>query len=74
MVTNYMITLLVDVSLTNALLVLGAWVGCVLASIPSEQIGRRRTLLFNSLIFIAGALLAACTHNKIALFIGRFVS
>lgn len=49
----------VQVSLCNAFLVIGAWVGAVCSNVPSDLFGRKRTLLANSLLVIAGGALGA---------------
>lgn len=60
-------------SLAQSLLVVGAWIGCLIGSVPSELYGRRIALLGNSVIFLAGALITA-SGNEYALFIGKFIS
>eukprot|EP01031_Cornospumella_fuschlensis_P035214 gene35214-42654_t len=63
----------IEASLATALCVLGAWIGCMIGSKPSELKGRKFALLGNNFFFIVGAALA-CTGNLSALFIGRFIS
>lgn len=67
-----MISLSVDAQLATSLIVIGAWIGCMLGSKPSESKGRRFTLLANNFFFIAGAVLTSL-GNLPTLFIGRFV-
>lgn len=62
-----------DASLATSLLVIGAWIGCLAASRPGELYGRRKSLLWNNGLFIAGALLTA-SGNLALLNVGRFVS
>jgi predicted MFS family arabinose efflux permease len=59
--------------LATSLTILGAWIGSLVCSGPSQQYGKRLTLLFNTAFFIVGAVLSA-TGNIYALFIGRFIS
>jgi sugar porter (SP) family MFS transporter len=63
----------VDASLATSFLVIGAWLGCLLGSVPSEKYGRRTTMLWNNLAFIGGAIMC-CISNKYILFAGRFVA
>ena len=62
-----------DASLATSLLVIGAWIGCLAASRPGEVYGRKRSLLYNNLLFIVGAVLTA-SGNLALLNVGRFVS
>ena len=68
-----MCILLVEASLATSLTILGAWIGSLMGSAPSQQYGKRLTLLFNTVFFIVGAILSS-TGNFYALFIGRFIS
>jgi len=61
-----------ETQLATSTLILGAWVGCVLASRPSELYGRRKTLIYNSIFFLAGGVLCAI-GDKPALFLGRII-
>eukprot|EP01039_Chlorochromonas_danica_P003073 gene3073-3356_t len=63
-----------DASLATAMLVIGAWAGSVISSTPSELWGRKRVLIYNSAFFIVGAAISSCSHEKVALFLGRLVS
>lgn len=63
----------IEASLATALTVLGAWIGCMIGSKPSELKGRKFTLLANNLFFIIGGLLSALGSIE-TLFIGRFIS
>jgi predicted MFS family arabinose efflux permease len=63
----------VEASLATSLTILGAWIGSLICSGPSQQYGKRMTLLMNTSFFIVGAILSA-TGNIYALFIGRFIS
>lgn len=69
-----------DIKLTNtlaqlatALMVLGAWIGCLVGNIPMEKFGRRSTALWNNVFFIVGALFCA-SGNEALLFLGRFIA
>ena len=59
--------------LATSLVIVGAWLGSLLGSIPSERYGRRLTLLGNNSFFIVGAALSAIGDLN-ALFVGRLVS
>eukprot|EP01039_Chlorochromonas_danica_P000134 gene132-142_t len=63
----------IEASVATALTVLGAWIGCMIGSKPSELKGRKFTLLANNSFFIVGAALSAI-GNIYTLFIGRFIS
>lgn len=53
---------------------LGAWAGSLFSGHIADRLGRKRTLMFNNVFFVAGAILA-CTSTTIAqLAVGRFVS
>lgn len=57
----------------QSLLVVGAWIGCLTGSYPSEKYGRRIALLGNTLFFLAGAAISGC-GNFYGLFVGKFIS
>ncbi|KAI7827863.1 general substrate transporter [Kickxella alabastrina] len=60
--------------LVVGLTALGAWAGSMFSGQIADRFGRKRTLMFNNVFFVAGALLT-CTATSIAqLAIGRFVS
>jgi SP family galactose:H+ symporter-like MFS transporter len=61
-----------EAEIATSLLVLGAWIGCLLGNKPSGLYGRRLTTLWNNVFFIAGAILC-CVSNKWVLFLGRFI-
>lgn len=63
----------IEVSVATSLLVIGAWVGCLAASKPSEFYGRKNTLMWNNMLLITGAVFAS-SGNYVLLYIGRFVS
>jgi len=63
----------VQASLATSLVVLGAWVGSLVASYPSELYGRRWALFWNNAFFIVGALLCA-SGDLTSLFFGRLIS
>jgi len=62
-----------EASLATSLIVIGAWIGCLIGSKPSEVKGRKWTLLANNVFFLVGAALT-CSGNLALLFIGRFIS
>ncbi|KAI9469529.1 Bifunctional purine biosynthesis protein PurH [Coemansia sp. RSA 989] len=60
--------------LVVALTPLGAWAGSLLSGLAADRFGRKRTLMYNNVFFVAGALLL-CTSTTIAqMSIGRFVA
>jgi sugar porter (SP) family MFS transporter len=61
-----------EVSLATSLLVVGAWVGCLAVSRPSEAYGRKAVLMWTNFVFIAGTLFVA-SGVAILLYIGRFI-
>eukprot|EP01039_Chlorochromonas_danica_P006661 gene6661-7360_t len=63
----------IEASVATALTVLGAWIGTLVASKPSELKGRKFTLVANTSLFVIGAVLSA-VGNIYALMIGRFIS
>ena len=63
----------VEAQLATSLTILGAWIGCLVASGPSQKYGKRMVLLCNNAFFIVGAVFS-CTGNIATLFIGRFIS
>eukprot|EP00604_Paraphysomonas_vestita_P001944 CAMPEP_0174821704 /NCGR_PEP_ID=MMETSP1107-20130205/9207_1 /TAXON_ID=36770 /ORGANISM="Paraphysomonas vestita, Strain GFlagA" /LENGTH=521 /DNA_ID=CAMNT_0016039023 /DNA_START=23 /DNA_END=1588 /DNA_ORIENTATION=+ len=63
----------VDASLATSLMIVGAWLGCLLGSGPSEKYGRRTTMLINNFTFIGGAIMC-CIADKYILFAGRFLA
>jgi len=63
----------IEVSLATSLLIVGAWIGCLAASRPSEVYGRKKALLWNNALLILGAGFAA-SGNAVLLYIGRFIS
>ncbi|CAN0001987.1 unnamed protein product [Choristocarpus tenellus] len=71
-------SILRDISLSTSgqevatsLLIAGAWLGCLIASKPSETMGRRTTLLVNNVLFIVGGLLSISNWAWV-LCLGRF--
>lgn len=73
LVVLFFISCSVEASLATSLTVIGGWIGCLMATYPSEKYGRKTTLLANNSMFIIGAALSA-SGNLPALFVGRFVS
>ena len=62
-----------DVQLATSLLVIGAWVGCLIGARPAESIGRRKTLLYNCLFFIVGGIIEGIA-DRYCLYIGKFLT
>jgi len=62
-----------EAQLATSLTILGAWIGSLLGSGPSQQYGKRMTLLGNNTFFVVGAALSSI-GNYYTLFIGRFIS
>ncbi|CAM9919323.1 unnamed protein product [Pylaiella littoralis] len=63
----------VQQEVATSLLIAGAWLGSMIASRPSDALGRRATLLYNNVLFIAGGLLCASAVSSTGLFVGRFL-
>jgi len=63
----------VEAQVATSLTILGAWIGSLISSGPSQQYGKRLTLLFNAVFFVVGSALSA-SGNLYALFIGRLIS
>lgn len=63
----------IEASIANAVFVIGAWIGSIVGSSPSEYYGRRKSLLGNGIFFLIGALLSA-SGNFVLLFLGRLIS
>eukprot|EP00903_Cladosiphon_okamuranus_P010828 g10229.t1 len=63
----------VQQEVATSLLIAGAWLGSMMASRPSDALGRRATLLYNNFLFIAGGVLCAVAVGPSGLFFGRFL-
>jgi predicted MFS family arabinose efflux permease len=63
----------VEAQVATSLTILGAWIGSLISGGPSQQYGKRMTLLCNAAFFIVGAALSA-SGDLYALFIGRLIS
>jgi MFS transporter, SP family, galactose:H+ symporter len=66
------LNMLAEVQLATSLTVIGAWIGCLSGSRPSELYGRKFTLLANNIFYIIGSAFT-CSGNLVALFLGRFI-
>eukprot|EP00752_Nemacystus_decipiens_P016243 g14523.t1 len=64
----------VQQEVATSLLVAGAWLGSMMVSKPSDALGRRATLLYNNLLFIAGGVLCAVAVGPSGLYFGRFLA
>lgn len=62
-----------EASFATTAVVLGAWIGCVVGSTPSELYGRKFTLMGNNVLFIIGAALS-CSGAYYALLVGKLIS
>ena len=62
-----------EAQIATSLVVLGAWLGSLFGSQPSEKYGRRNTLFGNSLFFVLGSILSA-SGNYYCLFLGKLLS
>ena len=62
-----------DIQIATSLLVIGAWIGCLIGSIPCEIIGRRKTLLLNCFFYIIGGIIEGIS-NKNCLYIGKLLT
>jgi len=58
--------------IATALGILGAWIGSLFGSKPSEKYGRRQTLIYNNFFFFVGGALAAA-GNEYTLYVGRLI-
>jgi MFS family permease len=63
----------IEASIANAVFVIGAWIGSLIGSSPSEAYGRRKSLLANGIFFLIGGMLSA-SGNFVLLFLGRLIS
>jgi len=59
--------------MATSILLLGAWITSMYGSSPSEKYGRKVTLLYNNVLYIAGALMTASGIGPL-LYIGRLVT
>lgn len=64
---------IVETSMATSILLLGAWITSMYGSSPSEQYGRKATLLYNNVLYIAGALMTASGLMPL-LYVGRLVT
>ncbi|KAJ2701838.1 Bifunctional purine biosynthesis protein PurH [Coemansia sp. IMI 203386] len=60
--------------LVVGLTALGAWAGSMYSGKIADWIGRKRTLMYNNVFFVAGALLCGTATSIAQLAVGRFVS
>lgn len=63
----------IEASMAVAVLFVSGWAASLNANIPLEYFGRKKTMLINACVLLAGALLTA-SGNFACLFIGRIVS
>ncbi|PVU89320.1 hypothetical protein BB561_005427 [Smittium simulii] len=61
-------------ALATSIFALGGLVGSLFAGYLSDRFGRKRVLLYNSIIFLIGATIQAFSLNAASLIFGRFVS
>ncbi|CAK4079837.1 unnamed protein product [Aphanomyces euteiches] len=54
--------------------IVGAGIGSLLSSFPADKLGRRKTLMLNTLIMIAGAFIQMLSSNMTMLTVGRGIS
>lgn len=62
----------IELQLTTALTILGAWGGSLMGNIPADLYGRKMALIYNSAIFAVGVTLSSI-GELYSLFIGRFI-
>jgi SP family myo-inositol transporter-like MFS transporter 13 len=72
---------LAQVSLCNAFLVVGGWIGSVLSNVPSDLFGRKNTLIANCVLMVIGGVLSCvrataddARTTMLCLYVGRCVS
>jgi len=70
---NFALTI-AEESAAVSVILLGALIGSCLSGIVSGRLGRRSAMLLASLLFLAGALTAACAPGLLFFHIGRIVS
>lgn len=51
----------------------GAFLGCLVGASPADKYGRRPTLLFASVLFVAGTAIGSVFHSLTFLFVGRLI-
>ena len=61
-----------QVSLANALLVIGGWLGAVTSNIPSDYFGRKKTVMINATLFAIGGTLTI-VDSILLLYVGRTI-
>jgi hypothetical protein len=63
-----------DAQLATSLIIVGAYVGCLLGSTVSEKFGRKKGILWNNVFFILGSLLCGLGNSIEVIFVGRVIT
>ena len=63
-----------DAQLATSLIIVGAYVGCLLGSTVSEKFGRKKGILWNNIFFILGSLLCGLGNSIEVIFVGRAIT
>lgn len=63
-----------DAQLATSLIIVGAYIGCLLGSTVSERFGRKKGIIWNNIFFIIGALLCGLSNNIELIFVGRAIT
>ncbi|OQR87890.1 Major Facilitator Superfamily (MFS) [Achlya hypogyna] len=62
-----------EIELASSLVLIGAWVSALLTASMADTYGRRKVLLGNNVLFVAGALACALARTKGDIYIGRTI-
>ena len=63
-----------DAQLATSLIIVGAYIGCLMGSSISERFGRKTSIVWNNIFFIAGALMCGLADNIELIFVGRAIT
>jgi MFS family permease len=63
-----------DAQLATSLIIVGAYVGCLLGSTVSERFGRKKGIIWNNIFFIIGALMCGLGNSIEVIFVGRAIT
>ena len=63
-----------DAQLATSLIIVGAYVGCLMGSTVSEKFGRKKGIIWNNVFFILGALLCGLGNDINTIFVGRAIT
>ena len=62
-----------EVQIASTLIMVGAWIGCMLGSYPLDRYGRKKTVLFNTFFYVTGAVLAGSGLLSL-LYVGKLLT